>query len=74
LVKTFSRRLDMEGEEAVLSEMIMQAAIAGGLRRAAALEAPALARRLNARADDYSAGATALASIVATVRAAADVR
>lgn len=55
----------MEGESEVLSEMIMRAAIAGGLRIEAGRSEARLARRLNARADDYSAGATALASLVA---------
>lgn len=49
----------------ILVQMIMRAAVAGGLRRAAGLEPPALAARLRDRADDFSREASRLMEKVA---------
>lgn len=50
----------MEANEEILVQMIGAAVLAGGLRIAAEREAPGLARRLMARADDFSAVAAEL--------------
>lgn len=53
-------------DDEVLVQMIMRAAIAGGLRQAAGLEPPALAARLRARADVFSREASGLMEGVAS--------